>query len=95
MIIVMDDYLGETSYIIFWRHLLFFFYITSVLHLFYFAGLIERRFIEVPHGATWVEATMRTSGFDTARRFFIDAVQVSCMTGRFERLVLPFFFGMH
>lgn len=44
--------------------------------LIYYAGHIERRFIEVPHGATWVEATMRTSGFDTARRFFIDAVQV-------------------
>ncbi|ONK71943.1 uncharacterized protein A4U43_C04F14000 [Asparagus officinalis] len=43
-------------------------------------GLIERRFIEVPHGATWVEATMRTSGFDTARRFFIDAVQISPLT---------------
>lgn len=39
-------------------------------------GHIERRFIEVPQGATWVEAAMRTSGFDTARRFFIDAVQV-------------------
>lgn len=39
-------------------------------------GQIERRFIEVPHGATWVEATMRTFGFDTARKFFIDAVQI-------------------
>ena len=27
-------------------------------------------------GASWVEATMRTSGFDTARRFFVDTVQV-------------------
>lgn len=41
-----------------------------------FIGRIERRFIEVPLGASWVEATMRTSGFDTARRFFIDTVQV-------------------
>ncbi|KAL2550422.1 Tripeptidyl-peptidase 2 [Forsythia ovata] len=40
-------------------------------------GHIERKFIEVPLGATWVEATMKTSGFDTARRFFIDAVQIS------------------
>ncbi|XP_009617650.1 tripeptidyl-peptidase 2 [Nicotiana tomentosiformis] len=40
-------------------------------------GQIERRFIEVPFGATWVEATMRTYGFDTARRFFIDTVQLS------------------
>ncbi|TQD86599.1 hypothetical protein C1H46_027865 [Malus baccata] len=39
-------------------------------------GHIERRFIEVPLGATWVEATMQTSGFDTARRFFIDSVQL-------------------
>ncbi|THU55160.1 hypothetical protein C4D60_Mb11t03630 [Musa balbisiana] len=39
-------------------------------------GHIERRFIDVPFGATWVKATMRTSGFDTARRFFIDTVQI-------------------
>lgn len=39
-------------------------------------GHIERRFIEVPLGATWAEATMRTSGFDTARRFFIDTLQI-------------------
>lgn len=41
-------------------------------------GHIERRFIEVPLGATWVQATMRASGFDTARRFFIDTIQVQC-----------------
>nr|XP_025886045.1 tripeptidyl-peptidase 2-like [Solanum lycopersicum] len=40
------------------------------------SGQIEMRFIEVPFGATWVEATMRTYGFDTARRFFIDTVQL-------------------
>ncbi|XP_069152321.1 tripeptidyl-peptidase 2 isoform X2 [Solanum lycopersicum] len=40
-------------------------------------GQIEMRFIEVPFGATWVEATMRTYGFDTARRFFIDTVQIA------------------
>ncbi|KAJ8511728.1 hypothetical protein OPV22_002162 [Ensete ventricosum] len=39
-------------------------------------GHIERRFIDVPFGATWVEATMQTSGFDTARRFFINTVQI-------------------
>ncbi|WOL10116.1 tripeptidyl-peptidase 2 [Canna indica] len=39
-------------------------------------GYIKRRFIEVPIGATWVEATMRTSGFDTARKFYIDTVQI-------------------
>nr|GEW39471.1 tripeptidyl-peptidase 2 isoform X2 [Tanacetum cinerariifolium] len=40
-------------------------------------GHIVRKYIEVPYGATWVEATMRTSGFDTARRFYIDTVQLS------------------
>uniref|UniRef100_A0A5B6YUZ2 Tripeptidyl-peptidase 2 n=1 Tax=Davidia involucrata TaxID=16924 RepID=A0A5B6YUZ2_DAVIN len=40
-------------------------------------GHIERKYIEVPIGASWVEATMRTSGFDTARRFFVDTVQIS------------------
>ncbi|KAA8533720.1 hypothetical protein F0562_031237 [Nyssa sinensis] len=40
-------------------------------------GHIERKYVEVPIGATWVEATMRTSGFDTARRFFVDTVQIS------------------
>lgn len=39
-------------------------------------GKIERKYIEVPVGATWAEATMRASGFDTARRFFVDAVQI-------------------
>ncbi|KAH7538028.1 hypothetical protein FEM48_Zijuj03G0155900 [Ziziphus jujuba var. spinosa] len=39
-------------------------------------GHIERRFIEVPLGATWVEASMQTSGFDTSRRFFVDTVQL-------------------
>ncbi|XP_064990083.1 tripeptidyl-peptidase 2-like isoform X2 [Musa acuminata AAA Group] len=39
-------------------------------------GHIERRFIDVPFGATWVKATLQTSGFDTARRFFIDTVQI-------------------
>ncbi|KAK6155687.1 hypothetical protein DH2020_009935 [Rehmannia glutinosa] len=40
-------------------------------------GHIERKFVEVPIGATWVEVTMKTSGFSTARRFFIDSVQIS------------------
>ncbi|KAL2920688.1 Tripeptidyl-peptidase 2 [Bienertia sinuspersici] len=40
-------------------------------------GHIERRYIEVPVGATWAEATMRTSGFDTSRKFFVDSVQLS------------------
>lgn len=40
------------------------------------SGHIERRYVEVPSGANWVEVTMRVSNFDTARRFFVDAVQV-------------------
>ncbi|KAK7279941.1 hypothetical protein RJT34_25002 [Clitoria ternatea] len=39
-------------------------------------GHIERKYIEVPHGASWVEATLNASSFDTARRFFVDAVQI-------------------
>ncbi|KAK9291310.1 hypothetical protein L1049_019255 [Liquidambar formosana] len=39
-------------------------------------GQIQRKYIEVPLGASWVEATMRTSQFDTARRFFVDTVQI-------------------
>ncbi|CAL9008689.1 unnamed protein product [Prunus brigantina] len=52
-------------------------------------GHIERRFIEVPLGATWVEATMQTSGFDTARRFFIDSVQLCPLQrpGKWESVV--------
>ncbi|CAK9160937.1 unnamed protein product [Ilex paraguariensis] len=49
----------------------------SFLGMSFLPGHIERSFIEVPDGASWVEATIRTSGFDTARRFFIDAVQIS------------------
>ncbi|OAY76111.1 Tripeptidyl-peptidase 2 [Ananas comosus] len=50
--------------------------IFSFSNLSFRPGNIERRFIDVPLGATWAEATMRTSGFDTARRFFIDTVQI-------------------
>ncbi|CAN0902776.1 Tripeptidyl-peptidase 2 [Linum grandiflorum] len=39
-------------------------------------GHIERRFIEVPLGASWVEATVRASEFDTTRRFFLDTLQI-------------------
>ncbi|XP_073032784.1 LOW QUALITY PROTEIN: tripeptidyl-peptidase 2 [Primulina eburnea] len=40
-------------------------------------GHIERKFLEVPIGSSWVEATMKTSGFSTSRRFFINSVQIS------------------
>ncbi|GAB2222014.1 hypothetical protein Drorol1_Dr00013211 [Drosera rotundifolia] len=52
-------------------------------------GHIERRFIEVPQGATWVEATMRASGFDTSRRFFVDTLQLSPLKrpGKWESVV--------
>ncbi|KAJ0970189.1 hypothetical protein J5N97_023066 [Dioscorea zingiberensis] len=39
-------------------------------------GHIERLFIDVPLGATWAEATMKTLGFDTPRRFSIDTLQI-------------------
>ncbi|KAJ1399212.1 Tripeptidyl-peptidase II domain [Sesbania bispinosa] len=48
----------------------------SFSNMLFHPGHIERRYIEVPHGASWAEATMKTSGFDTARRFFVDAVQI-------------------
>ncbi|KAE8694263.1 Tripeptidyl-peptidase 2 [Hibiscus syriacus] len=41
-----------------------------------FISHIERRYIDVPLGASWVEATMRTYGFDTSRRFYVDTVQI-------------------
>ncbi|KAH7557647.1 hypothetical protein JRO89_XS11G0196700 [Xanthoceras sorbifolium] len=50
--------------------------IVSFAQISFLPGHIERRFIEVPLGASWVEATMRTSGFDTSRRFFVDTVQI-------------------
>ncbi|XP_031281076.1 tripeptidyl-peptidase 2 isoform X1 [Pistacia vera] len=50
--------------------------LVSFARMSFMPGHIERRFIEVPLGASWVEATMRTSGFDTTRRFFVDTVQV-------------------
>jgi len=42
----------------------------------FLTGHIERRFVDVPFGASWAEVTMRTSAFDTPRRFFLDTVQV-------------------
>ena len=39
-------------------------------------GHIERRYIEVSHGASWAEVTMITSGFDTTQTFYLDVVQV-------------------
>ncbi|KAL4191574.1 hypothetical protein AMTRI_Chr07g81290 [Amborella trichopoda] len=50
--------------------------VLSLTGMSFMPGHIERRFIEVPVGATWVEATMRTQGLDTSRKFFIDAVQL-------------------
>nr|CAB3447450.1 unnamed protein product [Digitaria exilis] len=48
----------------------------SISNLSFRSGHIERRFINVPFGASWVEVTMRTSAFDTPRRFFLDTVQI-------------------
>ncbi|KAK2385123.1 tripeptidyl-peptidase [Trifolium repens] len=38
-------------------------------------GHIERRYTEVPHGASWVDVSIKTSGFDTPWKFYLDAVQ--------------------
>ncbi|KAE9464869.1 hypothetical protein C3L33_03223, partial [Rhododendron williamsianum] len=51
--------------------------LVSLAGMSFLPGHIERKFIEVPIGASWVEASMRTSGFCTARRFYIDSVQIS------------------
>ncbi|CAN6252649.1 unnamed protein product [Urochloa humidicola] len=48
----------------------------SISNLSFRSGHIERRFINVPSGASWAEFTMRTSAFDTPRRFFLDTVQI-------------------
>jgi len=40
------------------------------------SGHIERRYVEVPHGASWAHVTMKSSGFDTPRKFYVDAIQV-------------------
>ncbi|KAL2324539.1 hypothetical protein Fmac_023597 [Flemingia macrophylla] len=48
-------------------------------------GHIERKYIEVPHGASWVEATMNASSFDTARRFFLHTVQICPLQRPFTR----------
>ncbi|CAE6185616.1 unnamed protein product [Arabidopsis arenosa] len=50
--------------------------VISFQQMSFISGHIERRYIEVPQGATWAEATMRTSGFDTTRRFYIDTLQL-------------------
>ncbi|RCV07666.1 hypothetical protein SETIT_1G263600v2 [Setaria italica] len=48
----------------------------SITNLSFRSGHIERRFINVPFGASWAEVTMRTSAFDTPRKFFLDTVQI-------------------
>ena len=74
-----------TGFVLFLRLFIYFFVfhisnMTRVADVYRFifldTGQIERKFVEVPVGATWVEFTMKTSGFKTARRFFIDSVQV-------------------
>lgn len=50
--------------------------VLSLSKLYFKSGHIERRFINVPIGASWVEVTMRTSALDTPRRFFLDTVQM-------------------
>ncbi|GER51008.1 tripeptidyl-peptidase [Striga asiatica] len=40
-------------------------------------GHIERKFVEVPIGTTWVEVTLKSSGFSTARKFLVHFAQIS------------------
>lgn len=47
-------------------------------------GHIFRNFIEVPLGASWAEAKMRASNFDTSRMFFINTVQISPLERNIE-----------
>ncbi|XP_039137990.1 tripeptidyl-peptidase 2 isoform X1 [Dioscorea cayenensis subsp. rotundata] len=49
---------------------------SSFSNISFVPGHIERIFVEVPVGATWAEATMKASGFDTSRRFSIDTLQI-------------------
>jgi tripeptidyl-peptidase-2 len=64
-----------------------------IVFLFFFfpLGHIERKYIEVPHGASWVEATMNISSFDTPRRFFVDTVQVKCLAYDYVRLSMDLY----
>jgi hypothetical protein len=39
-------------------------------------GDVMRQFISVPEGTTWAEATLRISGFDTPRKYYVNAVQL-------------------
>lgn len=43
----------------------------------------------MPLGASWVEAMIQISGFDTTRRFFVDAVQVQYLMRNSIRLSKP------
>lgn len=54
-------------------------------------GHIERRYIEVPHGASWADVTIKSSGFDTPRKFYIDAVQVKFAAWKLCLIVGSFF----
>lgn len=49
----------------------------SISDLLFSPGHIERKFVVVPVGATWAEATVRTFGFDTARKLTFSANQIS------------------
>ncbi|XP_024379679.1 tripeptidyl-peptidase 2 isoform X4 [Physcomitrium patens] len=50
--------------------------VASFSNLSFVPGAIERRFISVPEGTTWAEATLKMAGFDTPRRFYVNAVQL-------------------
>ena len=72
MIFIMCDLYNKQVLLNGCQFFMFFFCFSIIIT----AGHIERRYMEVPLGATWAEATIRTSGFDTTRRFYIDTLQV-------------------
>ncbi|KAG2401576.1 Tripeptidyl-peptidase 2 [Vigna angularis] len=50
--------------------------LVSFSNMLFLPGHVERKYIEVPNGASWIEATMNASSFDTVRRFFVHTVQI-------------------
>ncbi|KAL9317577.1 hypothetical protein ACSQ67_014094 [Phaseolus vulgaris] len=59
--------------------------VVSFSNMLFLPGQVERKYIEVPNGASWIEATMKASSFDTVRRFFVHTVQICPLRRPFAR----------
>ncbi|WVY96824.1 hypothetical protein V8G54_028975 [Vigna mungo] len=59
--------------------------LVSFSNMLFLPGHVERKYIEVPNGASWIEATMNASSFDTVRRFFVHTVQICPLRRPFAR----------